>query len=356
MSTPKGFIAFPRSYFNTTLWQKKHSFTPTEALLDLYQMAHFGTDPAQRTIGAHSVTLQRGEVAVTVSFLCQRWGATTGRVRHWLSLFCNNGFINLCSKGSYSLITVNKEVTSQAEPLCNNPNNNPHSNNKKKGKKQKEEDEDPLPSPFQGEDAPTPAREGEAAEPSLFSAEELTTKPAKPSKPSKRQPFEKPTLEQVAEQCRLKGYALVDPEAFWAYYEANGWHVGKQSMRSWTAALAMWQARERDRQLRRSPTFFASEGRVLSPQEADSVAPSPEVITNTPVTTNAEHQITIFNNQTISNHEQQQSYPNPYAGPGISVYPRRYPNKRDAAFEALQQFRARQARDIARMDEAEPQF
>ena len=35
-------------------------------------------------------------------------------------------------------------------------------------------------------------------------------------------------------------------EDFWNYYESNGWHVGKNKMRSWTAAASQWNKRQND--------------------------------------------------------------------------------------------------------------
>lgn len=36
----------------------------------------------------------------------------------------------------------------------------------------------------------------------------------------------------------------VDPEAFIAFYESNGWKVGKNSMKDWRAAVRTWEKRE----------------------------------------------------------------------------------------------------------------
>lgn len=56
--------------------------------------------------------------------------------------------------------------------------------------------------------------------------------------------FHAPTLEEVKARCAEKGYTL-DPEAFMAYYNANGWKVGRNKMVSWESALAWWESREK---------------------------------------------------------------------------------------------------------------
>ena len=54
--------------------------------------------------------------------------------------------------------------------------------------------------------------------------------------------FVKPTVEEVAEYIREKGYN-VDAEQFVNFYESKGWKVGTTPMKSWTAAVATWQKR-----------------------------------------------------------------------------------------------------------------
>lgn len=62
-----------------------------------------------------------------------------------------------------------------------------------------------------------------------------------PARPSSR--FSKPTVQEVEDYCREKGYAHVDAEYFWNYYENVGWHVGKNKMKSWKLAVANWEKR-----------------------------------------------------------------------------------------------------------------
>ena len=57
-----------------------------------------------------------------------------------------------------------------------------------------------------------------------------------------RTPMKRPTLEEVQTYIAEKGYS-VDAESFIAFYESNGWKVGKNPMKSWRAALVTWQKR-----------------------------------------------------------------------------------------------------------------
>ena len=55
--------------------------------------------------------------------------------------------------------------------------------------------------------------------------------------------FSKPSIDDLKSYIAEKGYS-VKAEKFWNYYEANGWRVGKNPMKSWHSAVAMWQQRE----------------------------------------------------------------------------------------------------------------
>ncbi len=466
----KGFIAFPRSFFSTKLWEDKQQFTPTEALLDIYHLAYYGSKPMQRTINGQTVTVSRGELVTTRSFLRERWHFTEARVRYLLRTLSSAKIITVFSTTKFTKIVVNEGVVSDSNAVCSQVFSQEFSHNKKKSNKE-EDNNNPLKSPYKGE---RPRAQGEAKdeavsveetmwaekadstatsdkkvdaavasdkkidtvvasdekadaavasdkkadatvtsdekpEACLFDVEEAAA-PSAPSAPAaprkaKKAPFVAPTLEQVAEHCRVKGYWLVSPEAFWAYYEANGWRVGRAPMRSWTAALAMWQARE----LKRTG---GSRPQPPSANLFSSAQPSANLFSSAQPYTKPTN-LTILTNQTINCHDSKQSFPPlpepaeaqllvpapsscggsedfklvgnygcggnaesydfvglpassshfargcaPTAGRyGGSAWSRsRYPEKRDAAFEALQQFRARQAGDIARMDEEEPEF
>ena len=56
--------------------------------------------------------------------------------------------------------------------------------------------------------------------------------------------FVPPTLDEVTAYCKEKGYTF-SPEAFHAYYEANGWVQGKgKPIKKWQACCVTWQQRE----------------------------------------------------------------------------------------------------------------
>ncbi len=62
----------------------------------------------------------------------------------------------------------------------------------------------------------------------------------------KREVFKKPTVEEIAEYCREKGYKMTEPQAFYDRHEAGGWMVGRVKMKDWKAAVRTWERKERE--------------------------------------------------------------------------------------------------------------
>jgi len=52
--------------------------------------------------------------------------------------------------------------------------------------------------------------------------------------------FSEPTLDEVKEYCKERQNGI-DPERFIAYYQSNGWMIGKNKMKDWQAAVRTWE-------------------------------------------------------------------------------------------------------------------
>lgn len=59
--------------------------------------------------------------------------------------------------------------------------------------------------------------------------------------------FHPPDLEEVKAYFAEKGGKDAQAERFYAYYESNGWKVGKNPMRKWKAAASGWISRDNER-------------------------------------------------------------------------------------------------------------
>lgn len=67
-----------------------------------------------------------------------------------------------------------------------------------------------------------------------------TKKDTVPAPRALRANFVPPSIDDVKAYC-LERHNVVDPVAWIDHYEANGWRVGKNPMRSWKAAVRTWE-------------------------------------------------------------------------------------------------------------------
>ena len=57
--------------------------------------------------------------------------------------------------------------------------------------------------------------------------------------------FVKPTLDEIRQYC-IQRRNWVDYDEFYAFYEANGWKVGKSPMKDWKAAVRYWEPKSKE--------------------------------------------------------------------------------------------------------------
>lgn len=67
--------------------------------------------------------------------------------------------------------------------------------------------------------------------------------PIQNQEPAKPKKFQKPTIEQIRAYCKEAG-KNIDAEAFFDFYEAKGWVVGRAPMKDWKAAVRNWAKNE----------------------------------------------------------------------------------------------------------------
>ena len=69
------------------------------------------------------------------------------------------------------------------------------------------------------------------------------------AKKQKNTTMKKPTLDEIRAYISEMRYC-VNAEAFFDYYESNGWKVGRASMKDWKAAVRTWQRHETEQRRR----------------------------------------------------------------------------------------------------------
>ena len=68
-----------------------------------------------------------------------------------------------------------------------------------------------------------------------------------------KEKFKKPTMQELTDFIKEKGY-VVNTNTFFNHYESNGWMVGKNKMKSWQAAVANWNSRDKaEKQTKAAP-------------------------------------------------------------------------------------------------------
>lgn len=87
------------------------------------------------------------------------------------------------------------------------------------------------------------ARTREAIPADDFSQSDNFSPPVQNQEPAKPKKFQKPTIEQIKAYCKEAGKDI-DAEAFFDFYEAKGWVVGRAPMKDWKAAVRNWAKNE----------------------------------------------------------------------------------------------------------------
>ena len=396
-----GYVSVPREFFDSIQWRRKRIFTESEAYLDLLQMAYYGSEPTERMVGRRSFIVKRGQIITTTSFLADRWGWKLHRVRYVLRALSVTSFVTSVVTSGRTIITVNqgnasncpeKTVTSFVTSIVNNKNKI----TKKKITKKSVE------SSVVCDTTPHAQAEGEVAEAevsqvaevaavaevpevattevaaaeaievaaeaqavsiepaSIIPAAEAVPAAEAKSKPATRRrtpPMQRPTVWEVENFCRTQGLTLVDAQRFVDYYEANGWKVGRNPMRSWQAAARNWQRRELQYQQPAAMAAIKQTNLFTEPNCANNHEHSYAV---QPAHDGAKLQ-QQQSQQPLQQPQQpqlQQSQPRVFSYQSQpSLWQRQQcATKAGACAEALEQYAARQMRYFASMGAEEPDF
>ena len=138
-----------------------------------------------------------------------------------------------------------EEQPKQPSGPQNNPNNpvgpkQPKTTHKEKDK-EKEKD---YYNPILSDESIPPSGEisgnGEGNEAAILPEEKK-----KSSAKKEKTAFRPPSLQEVTDYCKEKGYS-VNPWKFVNYYASNGWMVGRNHMKDWRAAVRSWESKEHD--------------------------------------------------------------------------------------------------------------
>ena len=380
----------PRSFFDSIQWRRKRIFTESEAYLDLLQMAYYGSEPTERIVGGAKVEICHGQLAAQQNYLTQRWGWTRYKVRRFFTFLCAHQFAHVFSTPTCSVISVYQGITSDTTKNFDTPFDTPfaHKTNKITKKKITKK---LVESSVVCDTTPHAQAEGELAEAEVNQVAEVATvaevptveaaaveaveavevaaktAPAAETKPQpatrrRTPPMQRPTVWEVENFCRTQGLTLVDAQRFVDYYEANGWKVGRNPMRSWQAAARNWQRREMQYQQPAAMAAINQTNLFTEPNCANNHEHSYAV---QPAHDGAKLQQQPLQQQQLQQPLQQPQQPQlQQSQPRVFSYQSRpslwqrqqCATKAGACAEALEQYAARQMRYFASMGAEEPDF
>ena len=199
----KNWFSLNRKLMYSDLWLGE-KFTRGQAWVDMIGLANY-KDGFIRVRG-NKLTVKRGQVGWSIIKLSERWAWSEGKIRRYLNELQTDGQIERQKSNVSSIITIVKYEEYQYDGCQNGEQtagqtagqtaDRRRTTNKKKQSKQEENNK-------------------------------------------KTSKFTPPTIDEVKAHCSDKGIDL-DAESFCAHYESNGWLVGKNKMKSWTAAITTW--------------------------------------------------------------------------------------------------------------------
>lgn len=390
-----GYVSVPREFFDSIQWRRKRIFTESEAYLDLLQMAYYGSEPTERMVGGAKVEICHGQLAAQQNYLTQRWGWTRYKVRRFFTFLCAHQFAHVFSTPTCSVISVYQGVTSDGAKNFDTPFDTPFAHKTNKITKNKITKKS-VESSVVCDTTPHAQAEGEVAEAevsqvaevaavaeaatteaateaaaaevievaaeaqpaSIVLAAEAKAEPAAPKPATRRRtpPMQRPTVWEVENFCRTQGLQLVDAQRFVDYYEANGWKVGRNPMRSWQAAARNWQRRELQYQQPAAMAAINQTNLFTEPNCANNHEHSYAV---QPAHDGAKLQ-QQQSQQQLQQPLQQLQQPQPrvfsYQSQPSLWQRQQCATKAGACAEALEQYAARQMRYFASMGAEEPDF
>lgn len=105
-----GFIFIPREFLDGSIWKEKRAYSEALALIDLHMMARYGAGPAEVVVANRRVRVEHGQLVASLRYLASRWRWSVGRVRRFVALLRDGGWIAADTTEGILRITVSDGV------------------------------------------------------------------------------------------------------------------------------------------------------------------------------------------------------------------------------------------------------
>ena len=220
----KGFMILPREIRRWS-WYRNSKM--------VHMLVHLMLEAQYQDSSYMGIEIKRGQLVTGRKQLSVETGMSEREVRTCLERLQNDQLINIKSTNKFSVITIynydswqfvtntNDQQTTNRTPTNDQLNDHIQTINKDNNNKEKD------------------------------------TNVSK-----KKQGFVKPTIDEVAAYIIEKGYHF-DAERFHAYYESNGWMVGRNKMKDWKAACRTWEGKRKEEM----PSLFSQHEQEYHEQE-----------------------------------------------------------------------------------------
>jgi len=223
-----GWIKLDRKLLDNKVW-KGDVFSRGQAWVDLLLTAAF--DEQKDFTGAHLTVVPRGCVRTSIRDLADRWGWGKKKVCNFLSVLEEDHMVVRNGDTKGTLLTI---VNYDKFQLCGDTEGDTEETRRRhegdtgrKKDREEAEKEEKKQKKNKGE---------EEKKESIQEGKEIKNIYNPPNK------FP-PSVQDVADYVREKGYKDVSPEYFVDFYESKGWMVGKNRMKDWKAAVRGWHSR-----------------------------------------------------------------------------------------------------------------
>ena len=110
-----GFIFIPREFLDGSIWKEKRAYSEALALIDLHMMARYGAGSAEVVVANRRVRVEHGQLVASLRYLGSRWRWSVGRVRRFVALLRDGGWIAADTTEGILRITVSDGVGAKLE-------------------------------------------------------------------------------------------------------------------------------------------------------------------------------------------------------------------------------------------------
>lgn len=207
----EGWIKLYRRIQDCILWNDR-PFDKCRAWIDILLLANH--EDKKILFNDVPMMIKRGQYLTSIRKLSERWGWSYDKVSRFLNTLESEEMLRRESNKSRTLLTVINYEIYQGD------------------RTQTSEQTEQLPNTDKGTDRTAISDKQEYKE---VKKERNNNKT-----------FIKPSIEEVRAYCVERGNK-VDAQKWYDYYTANGWKVGRNSMKDWKASIRNWESNSFDK-------------------------------------------------------------------------------------------------------------